>query len=306
MQHKLSTETHTPSEYDKLLMSLLSPLPNEQDFAINVCTLMSNECKQTLRIGKCPRLIIVLLAHAGIFDHCKCVVLIVKTNFSMMLFILDSMREMFTEFYTTVRQHSQQHFWRDSLVEKPDVLELLYEDCLSDEQVFLDEEKAKTLFARDGADNKSDLEDLHFLSLGRGLGTHDYIGQRVLQVAQIIRNLSFNEENVALLAKNRSLIRYLLMCSNVLWSNIHHIGLDILGNLAMDLELSDPFVDNVSRQLFGTVSDGLESKDRGVVISCLEILSKLSQKQSNEEFLFKFLRKSVSIIDIQRIRALLN
>ena len=70
-QHKLSTDFHTPSEYDKLLMSLLSPLPNEQDFAINVCTLMSNECKQTLRVGKCPKMIIVLLAHAGIFDHCE-------------------------------------------------------------------------------------------------------------------------------------------------------------------------------------------------------------------------------------------
>ena len=209
-------------------------------------------------------------------------------------FFKDSMREMFTEFYTKTRQHSQHHFWRDSLVEKPDVLELLYDDCLSDEQVFLSGEKSKFFF-NNNSDNKVDLEELHFLSLGRGLGTHDYIGQRVLQVAQIIRNLSFNEENVTLLAQNRSLLRYLLMCSNVEWSNIHHIGLDILGNLAMELELQDPFVDNVSRQLFGTVSDGLESKDRGIIISCLEILSKLSQKQSNEEFLFKFLRKNVSI-----------
>lgn len=71
IQHKLSTDLYSPSEYDKLVMSLLSPLPNEQDFAINVCTLMSNECKQTLKISKCPRLIMILLSHAGIFDHCK-------------------------------------------------------------------------------------------------------------------------------------------------------------------------------------------------------------------------------------------
>lgn len=68
---KLSTDLYYSSEYDKLALSLLSPLPNEQDFAINVCTLMSNESKQMLRITKCPRLIFALLAHAGIFDHCE-------------------------------------------------------------------------------------------------------------------------------------------------------------------------------------------------------------------------------------------
>lgn len=52
-------------------MSLLSPLPNEQDFAINVCTLISNESKPTLKIEKCPKLINALLAHVGIYYHCK-------------------------------------------------------------------------------------------------------------------------------------------------------------------------------------------------------------------------------------------
>jgi AT-rich interactive domain-containing protein 2 len=71
--HKLSTDFYRPTEYDKLLMSLMSPLPNEQDFAINVCTLMSNEERHTIKIAKCPRLVYVLLAHAGIFHHCECV-----------------------------------------------------------------------------------------------------------------------------------------------------------------------------------------------------------------------------------------
>ena len=71
VNNKLSTSLYHASEYDKLVMSLLSPLPNEQDFAINCLTLMSNECKQTLRLGRCPRLITILLAHAGIFDHCN-------------------------------------------------------------------------------------------------------------------------------------------------------------------------------------------------------------------------------------------
>jgi AT-rich interactive domain-containing protein 2 len=49
----------------------MSPLPNEQDFAINVCTLLSNEGKHTLKLDKYPRLIDFLLAHAGVFNHCE-------------------------------------------------------------------------------------------------------------------------------------------------------------------------------------------------------------------------------------------
>lgn len=66
--HGLSTNLYKPSDYDRLAMSLMSPLPNEQDFAINVCTLLSNEGKHTLKLDKCPRLVDFLLAHAAVFS----------------------------------------------------------------------------------------------------------------------------------------------------------------------------------------------------------------------------------------------
>lgn len=69
--HKLSTDLYKASEYDRLIMSLMSPLPNEQDFAINVCTLMANESKHTLKIENSPKLLEVLLGHAGVYSHCK-------------------------------------------------------------------------------------------------------------------------------------------------------------------------------------------------------------------------------------------
>ena len=65
----LSTDIYHKTDYDRLTLSLLSPLPNEQDFAINVCTLLSNEGRHTLKLGKCPRLLDLLLAHAGVFNH---------------------------------------------------------------------------------------------------------------------------------------------------------------------------------------------------------------------------------------------
>lgn len=69
--HKLSTDLYTTSEYERLMMALTSPLPNEQDFAINVCLLMSNEAKHILKVANCPKLLDCLLAHTGVYYHCK-------------------------------------------------------------------------------------------------------------------------------------------------------------------------------------------------------------------------------------------
>jgi len=65
----MSADVYKSSEYERLALSLVSPLPNEQDFAINVCTLLSNEGKHALRLDKCPRLLEYLLAHAGVYNH---------------------------------------------------------------------------------------------------------------------------------------------------------------------------------------------------------------------------------------------
>lgn len=263
--NKLSTNLYQSSEYDKLAMSLLSPLPNEQDFAINVLTLMSNECKQTLRLGKCPRLIEILLAHAGCFEH-------------------QNLREMFTEFYSRIRGHSLESFWRDTLNDKPDFYYLMYDDILSSDEVNDLKRAPKSLPSKD-------LQEYDFFGLGRQLGTQDYIGQRIHQVMTIIRNLSFFEENLLILARDRTLIRFLVMCANIRWSNIHMMALDVLGNLCSEVELRDPFADLVSRHLFGTICDEIESNDRAAIISAMEILSKLCSREDNEEFLLKYFDK---------------
>ncbi|XP_055707440.1 mucin-4 isoform X3 [Phlebotomus papatasi] len=288
-QHKLSTDLYKSSEYDKLFLSLMSPLPNEQDFAINVCTLMSNEGKHTLKIERCPKLIDILLAHAGLFQHY-------------------TMREIFTEYYSKIRKHSLQTFWNDCLQDKPQILELSFDDYFTssdDKLVRAAEILSKNLHRQirpdyvvdvdEEADRDCSLEvaELNFLSLGRGLGTHEYVGQRITQISTIIRNLSFIEDNVGVLARNRTLVRFLVMSANIRWSNLHHMGLDILGNLALELDLSDPSTDDLTRCLLSTITEGLESQDRGVIISCLEVLYKLCQKSSNEDHLHKCLDKKV-------------
>lgn len=67
----LSTDFVPANDYNKLVLSLLSGLPNEVDFAVNVCTLLSNESKHSMQLDKDPKLVTLLLAHAGVFDDCK-------------------------------------------------------------------------------------------------------------------------------------------------------------------------------------------------------------------------------------------
>ncbi len=65
----MATKVYRRTDYDRLALSLTSPLPNEQDFGINVCTLLSNEGRHTLKLAKCPRLLDLLLSHAGLYNH---------------------------------------------------------------------------------------------------------------------------------------------------------------------------------------------------------------------------------------------
>ncbi|XP_017081578.2 AT-rich interactive domain-containing protein 2 [Drosophila eugracilis] len=261
-QYKMSTQLHRHSSYEKLLLSLLSPLPNEQDFAINVCTLMANEARHTLQLSECPKLLDVLLAHLGVY-----------ADFTM--------RQLFQHSYAEVRHHSQLSFWRDLLHDRPQILELY-----TDEQVWLD----NGLISKEDRENsagRSELlaacDELDFLNLRRSNGTDERMGHRVLQIVQLVRALSFHQENHALLASNRTLWRYLVMGANVRWSNIHIQALETAGNLAQQFELLDPTTDELSRNLLATLCEGVDSNDRAVIISCLEILYKLCGREGNSQ-----------------------
>ena len=65
----LCTDYAIVHDYVKLEKALLSGLPNEVDFAINVCTLLSNEGRHSMRIHNCPQMVHLLLAHVGLFKE---------------------------------------------------------------------------------------------------------------------------------------------------------------------------------------------------------------------------------------------
>lgn len=59
------------TDYDKLCMSLFCGLPNEQELALNVCTILSNEGNYMLHLEQTPRLVDLLLAQVGVWPKGK-------------------------------------------------------------------------------------------------------------------------------------------------------------------------------------------------------------------------------------------
>jgi hypothetical protein len=97
-------------------------------------------------------------------------------------------------------------------VEKPKIRMI---DVPEDEIPQLPKQDSKSLFWCDPVDYSKMPpleefmlnEDRDLFCLGRVPGVDDLLGQRVLQVATILRNLCFEEENIPVLCKNQSFMR---------------------------------------------------------------------------------------------------
>lgn len=136
--------------------------------------------------------------------------------------------------------------------------------------------------------------DRDLFCLGRSYGTQDYFGQRVLQVASILRNLSFDDDNIPVLARNNAFIRFAMLCAGSRWAGLHMLGLDMLGNVATEIMLDDPPSDKLTVGILSTLSNGLCSSDRAIVLASLEVLNKLSQRDENEDIMLKSLDQKAS------------
>ncbi|XP_050521717.1 AT-rich interactive domain-containing protein 2 isoform X2 [Daktulosphaira vitifoliae] len=277
--HGLSTNLYKPSDYDKLSLSLLSPLPNEQDLAINVCILLSNENKHAIKLSKCPKILHHLLAHAGVFTH-------------------PASRKYWEEYYQKVRKWSYKTFWKEVLDEK----ELLY---LTDENRFCartqeapprrDDDSSTCSDDEDEIRNKVklnfDSSDDELFSLKRPLGTDDPYGQRVYQVALILRNLTFFDENMKVMGQDLTFLRFVLLCCATRWNCLHQIGFDMLSNIGPVVPLD---VGSLQHATLNIVCKNItESNDRAVILGAVEALNKMGTKESNEEFLLKNINQNV-------------
>ncbi|VVC38248.1 Armadillo-type fold,DNA-binding RFX-type winged-helix domain,Armadillo-like helical,ARID DNA-binding [Cinara cedri] len=278
--HGLSTNLYKASDYDKLSLSLLSPLPNEQDLAINVCILLSNENKHAIKLSKCPQILHHLLAHAGVFTH-------------------PASRKYWDDYYRKVRKWSIKSFWKEVLDEQ----ELMY---LTDENRFC-ARTPKTLPRKDDessscSDDDDDFKnnkvklnfdpsDDELFGLKRPLGTDDPYGQRVYQVALILRNLTFFEENMKVMGQDLTFLRFVLLCCATRWNCLHQIGFEMLGNIGPVVPLD---VGSLQHATLNIVCKNItESNDRSIILSAVEALNRMGSKESNEEFLLKNINQKV-------------
>ncbi|XP_042324040.1 LOW QUALITY PROTEIN: AT-rich interactive domain-containing protein 2 [Sceloporus undulatus] len=240
----LSMDFNSPNDYNKLVLSLLSGLPNEVDFAINVCTLLSNESKHVMQLEKDPKIITLLLANAGVFDD-----------------TLGSFSTVFGDEWKEKTDRDFVKFWKD-IVEDNEV-----RDLISDRNK-----------SQDTASEDWIWESLFHPP--RKLGINDIEGQRVLQIAVILRNLSFEEGNVKLLAANRTCLRFLLLSAHSHFISLRQLGLDTLGNIAAEL-LLDPVDFKTTHLMFHTVTKCLMSRDRFLKMRGMEILANLCKAEDN-------------------------
>ncbi|XP_055510799.1 AT-rich interactive domain-containing protein 2-like [Leucoraja erinacea] len=269
----LFTEFTTISDYNKVVLSLLSGLPNEVDFAINVCTLMSHGNQQILQMEKDPKVVTLLLAHAGIFDDSPGTYLNVYES----EWKIKSGRDFIK-------------FWKDT-VEDHEVRELIGEKSL----------KTKEAASDDGWDSV-------LFHPPQKLGINDLEGQRVLQIAVIIHNLSMEEGNAKLLA-NRTCLRFLLLCAHSKHVSLKQMGLDTLGNVLAELQL-DPIDFQSTQVIFHTITKCLHSSDKWFRIRGMEILAKLCKIEENVDIICECVeqesyREIVNHLSLQDILLLL-
>ncbi|XP_050393095.1 AT-rich interactive domain-containing protein 2 isoform X1 [Patella vulgata] len=234
------------NDYDKLEKALLSGLPNEVDFAINVCTLLSNEGRHVLRLDKSKQLLHLLLAHIGVFNSGN-----------------ESLYDLYRHGWIPYSQRDFLRFWYES-VQDESIKELI---TMND-----------VIYTR-----KKDVGN-EVLHLGNDIGVHSVEGQRVTQLAVLLRNLSFEDINQKLMASNAVVFKFLMLCVHSTYGTLKQLALDTLGNLAAQM-VFDSIGNHRTKLILDFITKSFCSDDKFTVVRALEILGKLCQVEKNESCL---------------------
>nr|CAB3222864.1 AT-rich interactive domain-containing protein 2-like [Phallusia mammillata] len=266
------------SDYERIAFSLTSGLPNEVDFAINACTLLSGESRHVLRLSRCPQLLEALLLHAGISS----------SNVNSY--------EQIGHTWKNRTGHNFSQFWNETVCNQNVLMEMLPE-CSS--CVETDPQKTKTVCdcCNQDVSNKNSHHagckklfptNCHSWSSvfqsKRCLGVQDYEGQRILQIALVLLNLSFENFNVPLLANNKSLVRFVFLCIHSNYSSLRQTGLDILGNVSASMNIENLGL-KMMKCTYVTVERCIKSRDKFDKIRGFEVLGNLCKSIPNKDTL---------------------
>lgn len=231
----------------------------------------------------------------------------------LLLCVSAASRKYWDDYYRKVRKWSIKSFWKEVLDEQ----ELMY---LTDENRFCartakttaaaaaaaapaprkDDESSSCSDDDEDYNNKNNKVKLNFdpsddelFGLKRPLGTDDPYGQRVYQVALILRNLTFFEENMKVMGQDLTFLRFVLLCCATRWNCLHQIGFEMLGNIGPVVPLD---VGSLQHATLDIVCKNItESNDRSIILSAVEALNRMGANESNEDFLLKNINQKVKI-----------
>ncbi|KAK6735847.1 hypothetical protein RB195_018851 [Necator americanus] len=255
----------TDPDYGRLIKSLLSGLPNEVDFAMNVCTLLSHPGPRLLRLCHAPNIITLLMAHCGIFD--------------------DEDKDL-SDLATAWHKNGGRDFtsfWASAGIPND----------------FLEK------FAPQAVLRNVDLDSDMFTGLANEFDVRDPMSWRINQVSTVVRNLSFEPINRVTMAQCWPLFRFLFLCASSKWAPLYTAAMDTLSNLACDIDLTwHKMIHCADHALLRIIRKGIFSTDKFKLIRSLEILTALCSFEGNEATICDFLDKKIfeHIFDIVCIK----
>lgn len=234
-------------------MAPLAPPPSEYSkLCLSLLSCMPNE--ESLALNVCT-----LLSNEGRhvlrLDHCPRLIDLLLAQAGVFSFEDPTLRPMYLECWQGVEGRRMERFWEDNL----------------------DSETIALFNIGSGHKEEDELFNLNY-----EISTRSIEGQRILRIALVFHNLSFEDRNVQPLASNPTFIRFVMMCALSRWSSLRQVALDTLGNLASKLVL-DPVETEWSGPLVRIAREGILSRDRYLVVRCLDIVGQLSRGERNEE-----------------------
>ncbi|BES87578.1 Brahma associated protein 170kD [Nesidiocoris tenuis] len=241
---------------EKLCMSLMSPLPNEQDFAINVCCLLSLQYQENpVDLRNHPKLLVNLLAHAGVFAD-------------------SYLRDYFIELYEKDRGHEMKLFWINSI--KHDALSWL-----------TNENNFRIGMSKDDDCIMADVPDRSYLT--EHLTNYDFFISRICQIARVILNFTEHYDNAAFLASDVTAVRFVLLCCDCKNERICEFGWDILCSIAWRICLRTVGFKEVTL----LVCEAVTSENISLVVASLRVLSQLALVESNSNILLESVDREI-------------
>uniref|UniRef100_A0A1I7YU06 ARID domain-containing protein n=1 Tax=Steinernema glaseri TaxID=37863 RepID=A0A1I7YU06_9BILA len=246
------------SEYGRLVKSLLSGLPNEVDFAINILTLLSHPGPRLFKVSSCPAIITILMAHVGIFADGQ--------GDCTLKNLHDAWQEASGRDFLS--------FWKACGITDPEILRMVgFEHNNVVEELNQD-------------------RDLFNLPLAE-FSTNDPISWRIFQILCIVRNLSFEEVNREALAENWPLIKFLLICAACDWPQLMTSALDTLSNIAYEMDITTDDMSASHHAILKLVHDCLHSSDKLKITRTMEIIAGLCNSERNENIICEFLSPDI-------------